>query len=43
MSWPAGRVLQPACAGVVVYDAASKSLQPKLPLQNIGGYLIQAK
>jgi branched-chain amino acid transport system substrate-binding protein len=42
-AWPAGRVLAPACAGVVVYDAAAKKLDSKLPLQNIGGYLIQAK
>jgi branched-chain amino acid transport system substrate-binding protein len=42
-SWPAGHVLAPACAGVVVYDAASKKLVSKLPLQNIGGYLIQDK
>jgi branched-chain amino acid transport system substrate-binding protein len=41
-SWPAGRVLAPACAGVVVYDAAAKKLDSKLPLQNIGGYLIQS-
>jgi branched-chain amino acid transport system substrate-binding protein len=42
-SWPAGHVVQPACAGVVVYDAAAKKLDSKLTLQNIGGYLIQSK
>jgi ABC-type branched-subunit amino acid transport system substrate-binding protein len=40
-SWPAGHILAPACAGVLVYDAKSKGLVGKLPLQNIGGYLIE--
>jgi branched-chain amino acid transport system substrate-binding protein len=41
MSWPAGRVLSPGCSGVVKYDAAKKTIDSLLPLQNIGGYLIQ--
>ncbi|MFC5819059.1 ABC transporter substrate-binding protein [Nonomuraea harbinensis] len=39
-SWPAGRVLAAACAGVVTYDAAAKKLTPLAPLENTGGYFI---
>ena len=39
-SWPAGRVLSSACAGVVKYDAAAKKLQPLKPLENVGGYFL---
>jgi ABC-type branched-subunit amino acid transport system substrate-binding protein len=39
-SWPAGRVLTPACAGVVKYDAAAKKLTPLTPLADVGGYFI---
>ncbi|MER6978317.1 ABC transporter substrate-binding protein [Streptomyces carpinensis] len=39
-SWPVGRVLGSACAGVVKYDAASKQLKPLARLANTGGYFI---
>lgn len=39
-SWPVGRVLPAACAGLIKYDGASKKLEPLQPLAKIGGYFI---
>jgi hypothetical protein len=39
-TWPTGRLMAPDCAGVLVYDAKTKTLQPKVSLAPIGGYVI---
>jgi branched-chain amino acid transport system substrate-binding protein len=39
-TWPTGRLLAPDCIGVLAYDAKTKTLQPKVPLAPIGGYII---
>lgn len=39
-TWPAGRLLAPNCVGVLVCNAKTKTLQPKVPLATVGGYVI---